>query len=68
MGADDTNTKKRCWIVVGDVVRLKTDTSCFGTVVHVSAGAFATWVDILWNDGLMIKVPIETVELVDEER
>jgi len=67
MGGDDKQAKKRCWIVVGDVVRLKTDATRFGTAVRLDAGAFATWVDILWNDGITSEVPIETVELVEEE-
>ena len=61
MDADDVQSKKRCWVVVGDVVRLKSDASQIGAVVRVNAGAFATWVDVLWSDGLTSTVPIETV-------
>ena len=68
MDADDDQPKKRCWVVVGDVVRLKSDASHIGTVVRVNAGAFATWVDVLWADGLTSTVPIETVSpVIDAE-
>jgi len=61
MDADDTQPKKRCWVVVGDVVRLKSTPSQTGAVTRINAGAFATWVDILWSDGITSVVPIETV-------
>ena len=60
MDADDAQ-QKRCWIVVGDVVKLKSDPSQTGAVIRVNAGAFATWVDVLWCDGTTFAVPIETV-------
>jgi len=61
MDADDAQPKKRCWVVVGDVVRLKSDPSQTGAVTRINAGAFATWVDVLWSDGITSVVPIETV-------
>ena len=61
---DQKNEQKRCWIIVGDVVKLKTDPTKTGAVTSVSAGAFATWVEVLWNDGKWHSVPIETVEVI----
>lgn len=59
--------KKRCWIVVGDVVQLKLNNSLTGAVTSVNAGAFATWIEVLWNDGRLESVPIESVEIVGDE-
>jgi len=61
---DQKNEQKRCWIVVGDVVELKTDKTQTGAVTSINAGAFATWVEVLWNDGRCYSVPIETVEVI----
>ena len=55
---DQKNEQKRCWIVVGDVVELKTDKTQTGAVTSINAGAFATWVEVLWNDGRCYSVPI----------
>jgi hypothetical protein len=66
IGFPSGKMKKRCWIVVGDVVESKADKNRHGAVTSVSAGAFATWIEVLWNDGSTSSVPIETVEIVEE--
>ena len=67
VGLPSTVDKKRCWVVVGDVVRDKADNSKTGTVTSINAGSFATWVEVLWNDGTSSPTPIETVEAIVED-
>jgi len=64
---DQKSEQKRCWIVVGDVVELKADKTQTGAVTGVNAGSFATWVEVLWNDGRLEPVPIGDVEVILEE-
>ena len=61
---DQKSEPKRCWIVVGDVVELKADKTQTGAVTSISAGSFATWIEVLWNDGRLESVAIEAVEIV----
>ena len=57
--------KKRCWIVVGDVVELRSDPSQAGVVTDIRGGT-TTYVDVLWNDGSSSAVPIDGLEVAEE--
>jgi hypothetical protein len=57
--------KKRCWIVVGDVVELRSDSSQAGVVTDIRGGT-TTYVDVLWNNGSSSTVLIDELEVADE--
>ena len=57
--------KKRCWIVVGDVVELRSDPSQAGVVTDIRGGT-TTYVDVLWNNGSSSAVPIDELEVAEE--
>ena len=57
--------KRRCWIVVGDVVELRSDPARVGVVTDIRGGT-TTYVDVLWNNGLSSTVPIDELEVAEE--
>ena len=56
---------RRCWIVVGDVVELRSDPSQVGVVTDIRGGT-TTYVDVLWNNGSSSTVPIDGLDVAEE--